>query len=190
MRTKAKAIPSLIAAAIVAFASTSSAYAVETKYEITVNWSFGQLAGTSSHGWLSFDSSLATPNASYTQPDILSGFGFSLRGREYGLNDVRVGAMAFDSNAELHALSVGTDCVPGACYANAWTGNTNTFYVLYDSENTSAPLFGIAVDAPLVVSGGAGSLQLAAVPEPSTIALMLSGIALIGVASNRRRGIR
>jgi hypothetical protein len=178
------------AAAIAALGTIASAEAAEVKYDYTLNWTVGELAGQTSTGSLSYDSSLAVANAWYTQPDILSGFSFSMRGHTFGLSDVHVGWLTFDANAQLRMLAVGTHCEPNVCYSDAGRGNTNAFFLVYDSGSSPDHFWGAAADTGYATSSGAGTFALAPVPESSTVAMMLAGIGLVGATTRKRSAAR
>jgi len=185
-----RTLHSLLAAAIATVGTLSVAHAANQKYEFVVNWGTGvggtgELSGTSSTGWLSFDSSIAAPNAEYFEQDVLSDFGFSLRGHAYGLADVSVGFLTFDSAGDLRLLGVGTHCGSGYCASDP--GNTSSFYLVYDSQSGQDRFFGVAGDPGWATSYGAGTFQIAPVPEPSSAALLALGGLLVGAAGLRRR---
>ena len=108
-----------------------------------MNWNQGELSSTPSHGWLSFDSALAQPNAQYSSA-VLAGFGFSMRGNDFGLSDVGVGFLHFDGNQQLRLLGLGTNCGAGQCDSNP--GHTDSLYVVYDSQSQLDRFFGAAGD--------------------------------------------
>lgn len=168
-----------------ALAAGATAVAAEpVSFDYSVAWGTGQLAGTASSGSVSFDSSLALPLAEYDQPGLLSGFEFTLRGKSYGLADVKVGFLTFDAAGEVLLFAVGTDCFPNSC--SVFPGEPDSFYWVYDAQPGLAHNFYAVVGDPAgVTSYGLGNLQpAAAVPAPGTAALLLAGLA--GWAVRRR----
>lgn len=169
-------------AAIIA-ACAMQAHAATSTYEVVVNWTNGQLAGTSSTATFAFDAALAVPNATYTQPDRLTAFQFDLRGQTYTLADVDTGWLSFDGAGALSGFGIGTDCKPGVCYA--YSGNAGSFSITYAAQF----LLGSVGDPQALTSWGSGTVAPAsAVPEPASWGLMLAGFALVGLAARRKSG--
>ena len=94
--------------------AAGSASARDIDYVFTLDWQSGPQTGMSSSGSLSFDESLAAPNAEYFSTS-LSAFSLVVGSTSYGLADVGVGFLTFDANADLRLLGVGTSCGPGFC---------------------------------------------------------------------------
>ena len=84
------------------------AFADDVDYVFILHWQSGPLVGTSSSGSLSFDESLAAPNAEYFGTASLSAFGLTVGSTFYSLADIEVGFLTFDANADLRLLGVGT----------------------------------------------------------------------------------
>lgn len=180
----------LLAAAVAAVAAVatigppSPATAAPVSYDYFVNWTSGELAGTTSSGWLSYDSALATPDAEYSDPGLLSGFGFTVRGRTFGLGDVKTGFMSFDHSGYLRDLLVGSRCNDAGCGVGA--GDLGAFYLSFAQRNAPNRLDGTIGD-PVGMSMGAGDIPSAPVPEPATAALVLLALGAIGAARRGRR---
>ena len=113
--------------------------------------------------------------------------GVSSGGTLYGIND--------------SGWAVGNS---GGQYANPFLVADGTTYLMADiitngadwnfSTTTSASAMGIAADGSIVGTAQFNGVEhaylatlVAAVPEPSTYALMLAGAAVVGVASRRRK---
>lgn len=171
----------ILAAAFAACAF--QAHAATITYDVVIDWTGGQLSGSRSAGYFSFDAGLAVPNASYTQADRLTAFSLELRGQTYSLADVGTGWLGFDGTGALSGFGIGTDCKPGVCYA--YTGNPGSFYISY---NAPSMLMGSVGDPQSLTSWGPGTLTLASsVPEPMSWALTLvGGFALIGRAMRHK----
>ena len=163
--------------------SASSALAGDIHYLFTLNWESGSLMGTSSSGSLSFDESLAAPNAEYFGTASLSSFSLAVGGTFYSLADIAVGFLTFDANADLRLLGVGTSCGPHFC--TIIPGDPPGFLMVYDSQSQLDRFFGLYWPAEADQSYGAGTFEVAAIPEPSTMALLLAGTGLL--AWRRRR---
>src|SRR6185369_4145155 len=113
---------------------------------------------TKSLGYVSFDSSLAVPNAEYTAPNLLSRLAFRVGDSRYGLSNMTTGFLSFDSTRHLRLFLFGTNCAPGSCSSS---DASNSLYFVYDSESQLDTFF--AVHGPAVEgsqSYGSGILQL------------------------------
>ncbi len=171
-------------AAAIFLGAISTSYAAPVKYDFSVNWNSGELAGSVSNGWFTFDSALALPNAQHFSQHTLLDFGFSMRNSFYGVSDVQTGSLTFDHNGALRIMSVGTDCGPGFCRSNP--GNTNSFYVVFDSQSRLDRFYGVAGDSGYATSYGPGAAQVSTVPEPETLLLLLAGLGVMGIARRKR----
>jgi len=156
----------------------------DVDYLFTLNWLSGPLTGTSSSGSLSFSRSLIAPNAEYLGTASLSAFSLDVGGTFYGLSDIEVGFLTFDANADLRLLGVGTSCDPGSCGISP--GDPPGFLMVYDSQSQLDHFFGVYWPANADQSSGSGTFAVAAVPEPSALAMLLAGGALL--AWRRRAG--
>ena len=163
--------------------AASSTLAGDIDYLFTLNWESGPLTGTSSSGSLSFDESLAAPNAAYFGTASLSSFSLAVGGTFYSLADIAVGFLTFDANADLRLLGAGTSCGPHFC--TILPGDPPGFVMVYDSQSQLDQFFGVYWPADADQSYGAGTFEVAAIPEPSTMALLLAGA---GLLAWRRRG--
>jgi PEP-CTERM motif len=174
----------LVAALLV---SVGTAFANNVSYVFNLTWQSGALFGTESQGSLSFDDSIALPNAQYLGPDSLTSFGFVAGERIYDLIDVKTGFLFFDSNSDLRLLGVGTDCGPGFC--NVSPANAATFYIVYDSQSQLDRFFAVAGGGS-DQSYGVGVLQIAPVPEPSSLIILLAGAGLLAVRRQATSNLR
>lgn len=168
--------------------AAASASASDTQYAFTLNWQSGPLSGSSSSGSLSFDESLAAPNAEYLGTASLSGFSLVVDGISYGLADVGLGFLTFDANADLRLLGVGNGCGPGFCSINP--GDPPGFMMIYDSQSQLDRLSAYFWPQDADQSSGNGTFEVAAIPEPSTMALLLAGGGLLAWRrAGRRRSV-
>lgn len=165
------------------FGLLTAAHAQTTDYSFQVNWTTGDLAGTSSAGSFSFDSALATPNARYYQTDLLSSFGFTVHGSFYDLSAVKTGFMVFDSNGQFRYLGVGTHCYPGGCPV---MGTPNSLYLIL-SPNSGSNTAAVNGNTYAISYGQTVlSTPVSSVPEPSTAALWAVGLVLGGLWIRKR----
>ena len=162
--------------------AAGTVFANNVAYVFTLNWQSGALFGSESQGSLSFDESIALPNAQYLGPNSLNSFSLSAGNRIYGLTDVTTGFLSFDANSDLRLLGVGTNCGPGFCEASPT--NAASLYIVYDSQSQLDRFFAVAGPPNSDQSYAVGVLQLAPVPEPSSLMFMLAGV---GLLSLRRR---
>ena len=162
--------------------AAGTACANNVAYVFTLNWQSGALLGSESQGSLSFDESIALPDAQYLGPNGLNSFSLSVGNRIYGLIDVTTGFLFFDANSDLRLLGVGTNCGPGFCEASST--NASSLYIVYDSQSQLDRFFAVAGPPNSDQSYGVGVFQLAPVPEPSSLMIMLAGA---GVLALRRR---
>jgi hypothetical protein len=181
----ARCLRRLLFAASLALAA-GSAFADDVDYLFTLNWLSGPLTGTSSSGSLSFSGSLVAPNAEYFGTASLTAFSLDVAGTFYGLADIEVGFLTFDANADLRLLGVGTSCDPGSCGISP--GDPPGLLMVYDSQSQLDRFSGYYWPANADQSAGAGSFAVAAVPEPSAIALLLGGGVLLAWQRRARRG--
>jgi len=168
-----------VAAALAATAA--SAMAGSVAFVFTLDWQSGPLVGSTSQGTLSFDESLVAPDAQYPGTSSLSSFSVNVGNRSYGAADVTVGYLSFDANSAVRLLMVGTDCGPGFCLA---AHDPASLYIVYDSQSQLDRFFAVAGPPDTSQSYGTGEFQPAAVPEPSTLMLLMSGLGLL--AARRR----
>lgn len=152
------------------------------QYEFTMDWQSGPLAGQTSAGSLSFEESLAIPNAEYSQPNLLSSFDATVGTRTYGLSDVTVGFLSFDQTGELRLLGVGTDCEPNSCRSSPF--QSDSFYLVYDSQSQLGNFFAVAGPPDATQSQAVGVFVQSPVPEPNALAMLCIG--LVALALRRK----
>lgn len=151
----------LLALAAAALALGSSAQAATYNFNGTIEQ--GALAGLSFGGQFSFDDTLLTADTDWLPLTSLS---FSFNGQTYTL----AGAEANSTSASFWAGELlGVDAV----YGTATTGLvlTNGFGNPYLADT----------------AGNFGSYSVSAVPEPSSWALAIAGLAVVGGVARRRQ---
>ena len=163
--------------------------AADLKYDFVIDWQQGQLAGTQSVGWFSYDSSLATPNGVVVNPNVLSGFELTIRDVHFGLGSVTAPVVAFNAAGELDQIFMGTGCsvtgpIPwGTCFVQP--GNIGSFYL---NVNYHAGFFNASVGdgPPSPPQVGLSQGVVTVVPEPTSALLLLSGALAVAARSRRR----
>jgi len=102
--------------------------------------------------------------------------------RSTGLLDAVAGTVS-DVYFNTFAAPIKGDFLTSTLRFTAMASGTSSITL---SDSPSFP-FGNEDAFPVAVSYGATSVTVAAVPEPETLSLMLSGMALVGVVAARRR---
>ena len=195
---------------VVIVANSNAAQATPLTYDFTVTIppgsAFGPLAGVVAPGTLSFDNSLipASGFGSVGGPGLLSDLSFSWNGITYDETTANTGGLGFGGfpflgaaqPGELTSFVFGNDCdnpmMPGTClvlsHTNDWRASMgvsvdpDSHVVSFDSSFVYAVpelpgQFGASnVDA-------LGPIQIAPVPEPPTLLLLMAGFMAVFAAS-------
>jgi len=163
-----------LAAALLACAGLSAQAASFTFSGVTDS---GSLAGSSFDGSFTF----ADPTQGFDGGVDLSAFSLSFAGNSYSLASADAGAVpyALFSAGSLIGVEYTSTASADATlrpHVQLVAGFTdlNQAYFSYDATGTGVE--------------GFGSVSLSAVPEPASCALLLAGMAVVGVMARRRRG--
>lgn len=176
------------------FGLLTAAHAQTTTYSFQVNWTMGELAGTSSVGSFSFDSALAVPNSHSNQPDFLSSFDLTVHGTFYDLSTVKTGFVNFDSKGQFWQLAMGTHCSPGWCTAIPAPNSLYLIFRPFNSDSNAAAAgdpgdtlsISYGQTVMLTPMSPVSPVVMSPVPEPSTAALWAVGLMLGGLWIRKR----
>ena len=159
------------------FGCGPSASASTVTYDFTVTATTGPLTGDVSSGSFSWDSSSVPPGTGLAATGLLTALDFAWDGITYNSSTANTGGLTIHSDGTLQLAFFGTNCSAGAC----------------DTQSNVEAWLLIGDDFEYSTSGdrgnGSGTVtysEVAATPEPGTLALM--GTALLsGVGLVRRR---
>jgi hypothetical protein len=149
-------------------------------YTFSVTATSGPLAGTTAPGTFSYDTSSIVPGGTNANTGLLTALNFTWDGITYNQTTANTGFLEFDATGALNQDLFGNHCVAGSCSDlpgfEQW------------SVSFSIPLgfaYFVAGD-----SGGFGTVTQSlatAVSEPSAVALLATGLALLALAGVRGR---
>jgi hypothetical protein len=197
-----KRITASLKAAFAAMALWSSCVtAAPVSYSFTAHWYAGQLAGTESEGYFTFDPAAVQSGNTVHSLALFTDFSFEMRGFTYTENEVTSALAAFGNDGMLTKVVFGTNCdiqYPfGAPYGTCGAASNDrwNFFLQYDiahptyagtvgdghveSDPTTFGRFSIAT---MTVSPRAAEL-----PEPAGLALSLLALAALRVTARRAR---
>lgn len=165
------------------FSSGSQASLITYGFEVTTT--VGPLAGTSSVGSFTFDSSIIPIGGGVLlQTDLLTDLDFTWNSIVYDETTATTGSMVFSVNGDLLSILFGSDCDNGGCVVFSGTDDWSIytdFVFVYSLVGASSAY----VDFYTAHLTGCTS-GCAAVPEPSILGLMMLGFVSL-VWSMRRR---
>jgi PEP-CTERM motif len=184
MHRKNQLVSSLGAALALSLAASNAASASLVAYDFSVTATDGPLSGTTEHGTFSYDSNSIVPGGGQNAAaGLLTALSFSWNGITYDQTTANTGFLEFGASGELDRAVFGTDCAAGCIVpvsTNAWAFNLSPpggpFEFLYTLSGNPG-LFDGRVTAALAVPA----------PEPSTLAILGIGCALV-CAARRSRG--
>jgi hypothetical protein len=186
-RTMKNRILSLVA--VTALAGPFAAQAADVTYDFTLNGGGqGPLANETSSGFFSFDDSIIPAGGGMVTGPALTGLSFTWGGLSFGLTPNSAGSLQFlDSSGTLDGLNLGTYCDPlgGWCVLNSDSHDWGITGFTFGAPITSAVFDYTLGDGQLYTGSATLSPQVAAVPEPSTLTLLLGGA--LAVLIGRRR---
>jgi len=165
-------------------------------YYFTASWHSGELAGSKTDGYLTFDSSSIAPGQRVESVSLLTDFWMELRGYTYTEADVTSASATFRSNGSLSQIAFGTRCelqypaqtgqpAPlGTCSASS--SDRWNFYLQYDA---SLPFAGGAIGDSDATGFSRATTRISPrevvdVPEPGSVFLSLLAL---GLPTTQRR---
>ena len=143
----------------------------------------GPLAGTTSNGSFTYDTSIVpVGGGTVAATGLLSDLVFTFNGIAFDETTVNTGSLTFDPTGQLVFALFGTNCGAGFCNL---TPGTNDFLA---APALSFPgLFAYTTPATqMIFSGEAFLFARLPLPEPSTLPLLVIGLAAAGVVLRRR----
>ena len=171
-------ISSLAAAFALSLITVGLAKASPITHNFTATATSGPLSGTIEHGTFSYDFSSIVPGGVNLATGLLTSLSFSWNGIAYDQTTANTGNLAFDASGNLIDAEFGTNCIAFGCSAfgiDSWFISGIPPFISY---NTSAGFGG----------GSANIAPAVAAPEPTTLALLGIGCALVGAARRSHRG--
>lgn len=147
-------------------------------YDFTATATSGTLAGTSSSGFLSYDSSIIPVSGGLvTGTHLITDLLFTWGGTTYDETTANTGGFIFDASGTPTTLLIGTNCAAGTCGVS---GNSVGWYLRNDPGQITYSTGGGGIE----YGKATFTLRDGTVPEPATAAL--AGLALAAALSATR----
>lgn len=151
-------------------------------YQFTVTALTGPLAGQTSQGSFSFDSSVIIPGSTVQQSGLLTTLDFTWDSIHYDETSADTGFLKFHNDGTLASALFGSNCVLGSCSVSA---NALGQWIIIKSTNpiySPPPVF--YYGTPQGVYDGFVDYL---VPEPASLHTMAVGLVVLALASIRIR---
>lgn len=185
----------LLRCVIIALAVAASPVAAKAgliTYDFSVTATTGPLAGTSSSGSFSFDSSIIPAGGGeIDQNPFITALNFTWHGVSYTAATANACQAFFSATGALVGISFSGQNFPGGCGVESGHEAWNVEW-LQQSEFFSADFFVFTYAVPGHFGDEFGTASLtpaAAVPEPSTLVLFGAGLVALGHLLRRRKSI-
>lgn len=176
---------SLAAAFILILMATGLANAFPITYDFTVTATSGPLNGTVEHGTFGYDSSSIVPGGENSAAGLLTSLSFSWNGVAYDQAIANTGDLVFDASGNLILALFGTNCGSG-CSVDA-ADNANEFYTFASPGLPNNFVYTVLGRTDAFFEGTTTAALAVPAPEPTTLALLGLGCALVGAVRRSRR---
>ena len=143
----------------------------------------GPLAGQTSQGSFSYDSSIIVPDSTIQQTGLLTMLDFTWNSIHYDETSANTGTMIFDSNGALRRTIFGTNCSAGSCTVSVST--PGSWYAFLFTPQPSPGTQNFFYSTPQAIFGARATLLAQPVPEPATLPTLAAGLALLSLVSIR-----
>jgi hypothetical protein len=169
-----------IAGVATALALIQPANADSITYNFSVTATTGPLTGITAHGTFAYDSSSIVPGGDIGATGLLTALRFTWDGISYNETTANTGGLDFDAAGNLGLALFGTNCGPGFCGVAAG-------HEQWDVVARSVGPFSEFTYATPAGGFWTGTLTMHAVPEPTSLVLLIGALVLLGVGVTMRR---
>lgn len=125
---------SILLSGLVFWCSAAATYASPISYEFNLNWISGELAGSSSAGQFTFDSSWVKPGEQVGPPNLFTHLDFTVRNLHFTEATIPTGLIRFDEIGEIRGMFFGNNCIiefDAVSSCGASSGNRDEFLYKY-----------------------------------------------------------
>ena len=186
MCTMPRIIWMVVGASAILFATCANA--VPISYEFSVTATYGPLAGVSSSGTFTFDSSSITPGGRNTGEGLFTDLSFTWYGITYTEFNANTGHLEFDALGELIDVQFGTFCG----YVSCSVSSLKEDWLFVGSPEAAA--FAYSIPPADIFTETAALRRVTATPVSEPAPLALVAVALLVAGAVRRnmssRGVR